>query len=332
MLFILYIIGIVTSVNGLSATDCFKQTTHHEVCNYMTKYNKEYAHHGELQLRHAILRQRSLQKHSDTWRSEWNDATDRKHYPNHALRLKLHRETHLLGSPVRPTYKLTSTKHIDYRPQMSLAKNQGQCGDCFAFSAIGTLEWWYTKLSKKKIQLSEQSAMDCTSKDGPNFGCDGGLMEYVFNFAARHPIATESNNPYEATEGVCKKKYNTIINVRDYGVLMKEDDKHAEDYIPWILENYGPVGIGIDVSNEKLFSYKDGIFSANDCGTDIDHAVLIVGMGTYPKPYWIVKNSWGDKWGQQGYFYLEKGKNACGVAEYITYVKDAHLVNQQEFT
>ena len=321
-------------VNGLSATDCFKQYTEHSMCHYMTKYDKEYMHHGEYELRNAILRQRSLQSHSDSWQSEWNDASDRKHFPNHALRLKLHRHPNHLLRSVFPTSKpkLTSTTNIDYRPTMLPVGNQAQCGDCFAFSAIGTFEWWYNKLSNKRQSFSEQSAMDCTSKDGPNFGCDGGLMDSVFDFAKRHPIATEQDNPYTAQENVCKPKYKTLLNVNDYGVLMREDDPRAETNIPWLLENYGPVGVGIDVSNEKLFTYKDGIFSAADCGTDIDHAVLIVGMGTVPKPYWIIRNSWGDRWGQQGYFYLEKGKNACGVAEYITYVKDAHLVNQKEFT
>ena len=89
-----------------------------------------------------------------------------------------------------------------------------------------------------------------------------------------------------------------------------------------MLNTFGPVAIAIDVGTTDLLqAYESGIFPAIACGQNPDHAVLIVGYNTEDDvDYWIVKNSWGETWGEKGYFYLERGENACGVAEYISYV------------
>ena len=69
-----------------------------------------------------------------------------------------------------------------------------------------------------------------------------------------------------------------------------------------------------------MASYTSGVYPASKCSTDIDHAVMIVGFTPHA---WIIKNSWGTDWGVNGYLYLERGKNACGVAEYVSFVTKA---------
>lgn len=168
--------------------------------------------------------------------------------------------------------------------------------------------------------------MDCTSGGNlPNTGCDGGLMEYVFEYANSHPVTLDVDVPYQDRESTCHIHSQwSHVQVHGYKVLMRDEDPKAEDEIEKILHMYGTVSIGIDSKN--MDNYQGGIFKADMCTTDIDHAVTIVG---YTKDAWIIKNSWGPYWGINGYLYLEKGKNACGVAEYIVYVTDAQPILQK---
>ena len=97
--------------------------------------------------------------------------------------------------------------------------------------------------------------------------------------------------------------------------------------LEYILHNYGPVSAGID--STQMDNYIGGIYPATMCSTDIDHAVTIVG---YTTNAWIIKNSWGPGWGDNGYLYLERGKNACGIAEYLVFVKEAYPMIKNEPT
>jgi C1A family cysteine protease len=201
-------------------------------------------------------------------------------------------------------------------------KDQGSCGDCFAFSAATVLEYWSKKHGHPK-SLSSQSIMDCTSgTHRPDVGCEGGLMEYVFEYAKKHPIALDSEMPYQEKQSICPRELLSHVKVENYKVLMIDESPTAEQEFEAILHKYGPIGIGVD--SENMDNYKGGIFTADMCGKDIDHAVTIIG---YTKDAWIVKNSWGPHWGENGYLYLERGANACGVAEYGVYVSNAHPIN-----
>ena len=106
--------------------------------------------------------------------------------------------------------------------------------------------------------------------------------------------------------------------MKRYGSVDNEKDEDSETRIPYILNTHGPVSVAIDVgTTELLMSYENGTFPGVACGAEPDHAVTIVG---YTPDYWIVRNSWSQDWGDDGYFYLERDVNACGVASYISYV------------
>jgi cathepsin L len=170
--------------------------------------------------------------------------------------------------------------------------------------------------------------MDCTSGPSrPDVGCDGGLMEYVFEYAKNHPIGLEAQFPYKEAQGTCPQQFITNVKVKQYKVLMHDDNPKTEQQFEAILHKYGPISIGID--STTMDNYKDGIFTADLCSTDIDHAVTIIG---YTKDAWIIKNSWGPYWGRDGYLYLERGKNACGVAEYAVYVSSAVPAHERQTT
>jgi cathepsin L len=186
------------------------------------------------------------------------------------------------------------------------------------------LEFWSKKDGFPK-SLSAQSLMDCTSgTKRPDDACQGGLMEYVFEYARRHPVPLAVDAPFLERSGKCPSHQWSHVKVNNYKVLMISDSPKAESEIEWLLHAYGPVAVGIDSTNME--HYKDGIFKASMCSNDIDHAVTIVG---YTKDAWIIKNSWSNKWGRDGYLYLERGKNACGVAEYIVYITDATPIHKK---
>jgi C1A family cysteine protease len=197
---------------------------------------------------------------------------------------------------------------------MQPVKDQGQCGSCYAFSAVSVLEY------HAGVSISEQKIIDCSSStNGPSYGCDGGWPENIFEYAKNSPVVLEKDQPYQQKNLPCNQTCEgSVIRVKRYGSVDQEKDEDSETRIPYILNTHGPVSVAIDVgTTELLMSYQNGTFPGVACGAEPDHAVTIVG---YTPDYWIVRNSWSQDWGDDGYFYLERDVNACGVGTYISYV------------
>jgi len=221
--------------------------------------------------------------------------------------------SHRLGLPL----------HLDYRTldAVTSVKKQSSCGACFAFSAVGGIEYWYKHKSGELIDFSIQQWVDCTKPK--NFGCDGGLMSYVFQKAMVQPAGPVDFDPYLNRESKCRHWHQKPwLKVKSF--VVQSDDTHypIEAHLAHNLVQYGPISVGIDSSNWHFELYKGGILKENRCGKDIDHAVLLVG---YTPKYWIIKNSWGKHWGDKGYMYLERGKNACGINSYASFITDASI-------
>ncbi|KAJ6826896.1 oryzain gamma chain-like [Iris pallida] len=202
---------------------------------------------------------------------------------------------------------------------VSPVKNQGHCGSCWTFSTTGSLEAAYTQATGKSISLSEQQLVDC-AKAFNNFGCNGGLPSQAFEYIKYNGgLDTEQSYPYAGVNGICSfKPENVGVKVIDSVniTLGAEDElKHAVGVVR-------PVSVAFEVvKGFKL--YKGGVFTSDSCGTspmDVNHAVVAVGYGVENGvPYWLIKNSWGEDWGVDGYFKMELGKNMCGVATCASY-------------
>ena len=131
-------------------------------------------------------------------------------------------------------------------------------------------------------------------------------------------ITSDALYPYTATDGTCTVADDRImLNVwyGAYNVTAGDEDQLAE-----AVYGNGPVSVAFQVVDDFM-SYTSGVYTSTTCGnteTDVNHAVLAVGYGTDLETgmdYWLIKNSWGTDWGDQGFFKIERGVNMCGIAE-----------------
>lgn len=194
-------------------------------------------------------------------------------------------------------------------------KVQGSCGGCFAFAAVGHLEFWYKKLSGKLMPLSIQQALDCSGPESD--GCDGGLMEDVYYHSYWNPIGPSYFDHWTGRKKQCKhRRDHPYVKVHHYVSMSDEFNDDVEQDLAYNIYHYGPIPVAVDSTSHAFEFYHNGIIRKDHCGTEVDHAVLVVG---YTPDYWIVKNSWGTSWGQGGYIYIERGHNTCGINSYASF-------------
>jgi len=162
--------------------------------------------------------------------------------------------------------------------------------------------------------ISEQQLVDCSRKQG-NQGCNGGLMDYGFQYIITNKgITTEAAYPYTATGPNTCKKATSASTISSFKDVPAGDETSL---LAAVAKQ--PVSIAIEADQSAFQLYSGGVFTAA-CGTNLDHGVLAVGYGTDAgKDYWIVKNSWGASWGEAGYIRLVRGKNQCGLANAASY-------------
>ncbi|KAL9239187.1 hypothetical protein vseg_013530 [Gypsophila vaccaria] len=216
----------------------------------------------------------------------------------------------------------TVPSSVDWRTKGAVTpiKNQGQCGSCWAFSTVAATEGINQIKTGKLVSLSEQELVDCDTSQ--NQGCNGGLMELAFDFIKqRGGITTEANYPYTGTDGTCDNaKANSRAVSIDGHEVVPENDENA---LLKAVANQ-PVAVSIDAGGQDMQLYSEGVFTGQ-CGTELNHGVAAVGYGTTVDgtKYWIVKNSWGEDWGERGYIRLQRGVAAkeglCGIAMDASY-------------
>jgi cathepsin H len=170
--------------------------------------------------------------------------------------------------------------------------------------------------------LSEQQLVDCANAFG-NAGCDGGLPSQAFEYIQYNGgLTSESQYPYTAKDGPCVSKETTMEAMAPRGAA--NITMGAETDISRAIYYAGPVSIAYHVADDFMH-YSDGIYDNLDCpnsNSKVNHAVLAVGYGTQTntatnttQQYWIVKNSWGTEFGMDGYFWINRGNNTCGLAD-----------------
>jgi C1A family cysteine protease len=195
-------------------------------------------------------------------------------------------------------------------------KNQEQCGSCWAFSTTGSVEGAWFIAKKQLVSLSEQQLIDCSTAQGNN-GCNGGLMDYAFQYIISNGgITSEAQYPYTATgPNTCMAANTTVVaTISSYQDVPINSDTALMSAIA-----QQPISIAIEADQSVFQFYSGGVMSATTCGTQLDHGVLAVGYGTLNgADYYKVKNSWGADWGLNGYILLGRGSafapnGQCGI-------------------
>jgi cathepsin L len=229
------------------------------------------------------------------------------------------------NGPKESPHKASSAgKAVDWRLQGAVTpvKDQGQCGSCWAFSTTGSTEGAYFLATHTLVSLSEQQLVDCSAAEG-NSGCEGGLMDYGFQYIIDNKgITTEKAYPYTAKDDpTCKAKGKPVgATITTFTDVASNNNAALHTAV-----DGRPVSIAIEADQDGFQFYSEGVFTGT-CGNALDHGVLLVGYNsTVTPPYWIVKNSWGASWGDMGYIYLvddptlNGGSGQCGLLSEPSY-------------
>jgi len=231
------------------------------------------------------------------------------------------------GKPEHPRVQ-ADPDTFDWRDQgaVTLVKNQGSCGSCWSFSTTGCLEGVNFLKTGNLTSLSEQELVDCDHQCDPveteacDAGCNGGLPSNAMQWIIDNKgLATEADYPYRGIDGTCKQSSVTpAVTANNFTIIGEGDEVAVREAL---LAN-GPVSIGLNAG--YMQTYVAGVSCPWLCNPKaLDHGVLIVGYGQHEiaparldfQDYWIIKNSWGPTWGNDGYYHLCKDKNnVCGVA------------------
>ncbi|KAL2504035.1 Cysteine proteinase RD19a [Abeliophyllum distichum] len=332
--------------DGLDAVDQLLHAEHH-FSLFKAKYGKTYSTQEEHDYRFSVFKANlrrakrhqlldpsavhGVTKFSDLTPSEFRKS----HMGLHKRRLKLPVDAH--KAPILPTNDLPTD--FDWRDHGAVTgvKDQGSCGSCWSFSTTGALEGANFLSTGELISLSEQQLVDCDHECDPeesgscDAGCNGGLMNNAFEYTLKAGgLQREKDYPYTGTDGTCKfDKSKIAASAANFSVVSVDEDQIAAN-----LVKHGPLAVGINAV--WMQTYIGGVSCPYICAKNLDHGVLLVGYGAAgyapirfkEKPYWIIKNSWGENWGESGYYKICRGYNSCGVDSMVSSVNAIHTTSQ----
>ncbi|XP_034460815.1 dipeptidyl peptidase 1 [Hippoglossus hippoglossus] len=217
-------------------------------------------------------------------------------------------------------------EHFDWRNVggvnfVSPVRNQASCGSCYSFAAMGMLEARIriqTNNSETTI-LSPQQVVSCSKYSQ---GCDGGFPYLIGKYAQDFGLVDESCFPYVAKDSPCDVPKNCVhAYAAEYYYVGGFYGGCSEMAMMLDLVKNGPMAVAFEVYSDFM-NYKEGIYHHTGLSDRFNpfeltnHAVLLVGFGRCHKTgqkFWIVKNSWGTGWGEDGYFRIRRGSNECAI-------------------
>jgi len=222
-------------------------------------------------------------------------------------------------------------------------RDQGYCGSCWAHATVATIESRYildNALSSSEVEdfeLSVQAMVSCDT-DGYNGGCRGGDPPGAFDWVtANGGLPSESDYPFTSGNngrtGDCTEGNDVVdgTNVKSWSYATPECwnscTSQDEDTMAASVEDYGPITVCVNANRWQY--YTGGVMSDNQCGqssySSLNHCVQLTGFDISADDaddrYWILRNSWAEDWGEEGYMRVKFGVNTCGVADEAIYVE-----------
>lgn len=318
-------LGLACALSG-SAWGVFRDTAAYTFEEYQHEFNRVYTE-AELPMRVKLFAERLAETNAHnkayaagehTWYMAMNRFSDHSHAEMQQFMMKplRRKKSWVKTNPVFMTQ--TSDEPVpvpeerDWRIEGALSpiKDQGGCGSCWAFAATETIESHYkihVAPSSSVPVLAPQAFVNCVEnpdKCGGSGGCQGATQEMAFAYAMEHGVPLEQDMEYKGHEDKCEV-YQSHVTISNF-VHLQHNDKDA---FKRALGTKGPLAVA--VAADRWYTYGGGDFKGG-CwekfgvqleSCTLNHAVVAVG---YTTTHWIVRNSWGEHWGEGGCIYLSR--------------------------
>jgi C1A family cysteine protease len=309
-------------------------SSHFRFMQYIAEHSKSYADAAEYQLRF------NLWSKADDFIVSHNADSTQTHTVGHNFMsdmTKVERDSRLGLANAHQhgkrhhtvaSFPKANATTVDWRDEgaVNAVKDQGACGSCWSFSAIAALEGAYFLAGNDLLSFSEQQLVECAGINYGNMACYGGWYYQAWDYLKTHKSELEADYPYvSGTTGLwsqCSDDEHTgYTNVASYSALESTSEALMDAL------NDRPVSIAIEADTMTFQQYTTGVITSSLCGTTLDHAVTAVGYGTDADSgveYFLVRNSWGEVWGEEGYVKIAvtDGLGTCGINQnnYVVYV------------
>jgi KDEL-tailed cysteine endopeptidase len=299
---------------------------------FMGKYHKSYPNDelhirfGKFKANYNFVREHNKKKDAglETFDMEVNQFADMNWSEFSSKMLGLHKGLSAVKKPPPPPPPppTPAVPVVDWVAQGKVhpVKDQGSCGSCYAFSAVGAVESAVSiKYGTAPVSLSEQQVVDC---DKGNYGCQGGWMDAVFSWIMNNEgITTTEQYPYvsggDGKTRTCPVGMTPAAQVSGWYTLPAGTASQRENAMGEFVKQQ-PLSVAVAANNGFQF-YKGGVLTSG-CGRSINHAVLLTGYFTQSdSAYWRIKNSWGPLWGDQGFMNIKKGLNLCLITHTVNW-------------
>ncbi|XP_045761872.1 digestive cysteine proteinase 2 [Maniola jurtina] len=302
---------------------------------FKSKHNKQYSSDIEHAKRSNIFRQNLRYIHSNNrahrgFTLAVNHLADRTDDELAALRGRRYSGPNSMGLPFPHSEKEMEElsdklpSEFDWRlfGAVTPVKDQSVCGSCWSFGTVGAVEGaLFLHNGGHLVRLSQQALVDCSWGFGNN-GCDGGEDFRAYQWIMKHGLPTEEDyGGYLGQDGYCHIDNVTLVTSMKGWVNVTAKNENSLRYA---IFKYGPVSVAIDASHKSFSFYSNGVYYEPKCKNqveELDHAVLAVGYGILKgQKYWLIKNSWSNLWGNDGYVLMATKDDNCGVQAAPTYV------------
>ncbi|XP_058730462.1 zingipain-2-like [Vicia villosa] len=293
---------------------------------WMMKYERTYTNSSELEKRFQIFKSNLeyIEKHNNASNKSYklglnpySDLTSEEFIASYTG-LKIPSQvfpSKMESVPILFNSNDDVPTNFDWRHQGAVTnvKNQHNCGCCWAFTTVASVEGIVKIKTGDLISLSEQQLVDC---DHQNNGCNGGSINSAFESIIKNQgILKETDYPYQGVDQTCQLNGQIQVGaqINSYATVTHNDEQQLLQAVA-----QQPVSVAISVGDE-FKRYMQGVYSGS-CGTTLNHAVTIVGYGISEEgmKYWLVKNSWGENWGENGYMRVlresDETEGQCGIA------------------